>query len=234
MGYGASGRNGSFAMTVVGLGFGVMALLKGKQFVKDAHLYMERAVDGLESARSTNTASTATCTRPASCGWRRPTATSSASSTTFISCRAWASKASSGSTGTRRARRSTPNSISARCGNRDSLPRQPGQARARGEAAGAAARRGSLRAHPGHRNPAGARFALKTPGRNRHRREARLRHQRLLTSISRAWRKQVTGVDVHGRHRAAARRHFAEMRLAGAQRRRGRAQPDPLLPHHPR
>jgi len=49
VGYGASGRNGSFAMTVVGLGFGVMAMLKGKQFVKDAHLYMERAVDGLEA-----------------------------------------------------------------------------------------------------------------------------------------------------------------------------------------
>ena len=49
VGYGASGRNGSFAMTVVGLGFGVMAMLKGKQFVKDAHAYMERAVDGLEA-----------------------------------------------------------------------------------------------------------------------------------------------------------------------------------------
>ncbi len=44
-GYGASGRNGSFGMTVVGLGFGVMAALRGKQFVKDAHAYMERAVD---------------------------------------------------------------------------------------------------------------------------------------------------------------------------------------------
>ncbi|MCX6030588.1 MAG: FAD-binding oxidoreductase [Chloroflexi bacterium] len=44
-GYGASGRNGSFGMTVVGLGFGVMAMLRGKQFVKDAHAYMERAVD---------------------------------------------------------------------------------------------------------------------------------------------------------------------------------------------
>lgn len=45
VGYGASGRNGSFGMTVVGLGFGVMAMLRGKQFVKDAHVYMERAVD---------------------------------------------------------------------------------------------------------------------------------------------------------------------------------------------
>jgi glycine/D-amino acid oxidase-like deaminating enzyme len=47
-GYGASGRNGSFAMTVVGLGFGTTALLKGKQFLKDAHTYMERAVDSLD------------------------------------------------------------------------------------------------------------------------------------------------------------------------------------------
>jgi len=45
VGYGASGRNGSFGMTVVGLGFGVMAALRGKQFVKDSHAYMERAVD---------------------------------------------------------------------------------------------------------------------------------------------------------------------------------------------
>lgn len=47
VGYGASGRNGSFAMTVVGLGFGTMAAIRGKQFVKDAHAYMERAVDTL-------------------------------------------------------------------------------------------------------------------------------------------------------------------------------------------
>ncbi len=49
VGYGASGRNGSFSMTVVGLGIGPTAMLKGKQFVRDAHAYMERAVDGLES-----------------------------------------------------------------------------------------------------------------------------------------------------------------------------------------
>jgi glycine/D-amino acid oxidase-like deaminating enzyme len=45
VGYGSSGRNGSFGMTVVGLGFGVTAMLRGKQFLKDAHTYMERAVD---------------------------------------------------------------------------------------------------------------------------------------------------------------------------------------------
>lgn len=45
VGYGASGRNGSFGMTVVGLGFGTTAMLRGRQFVKDAHTYMERAVD---------------------------------------------------------------------------------------------------------------------------------------------------------------------------------------------
>jgi glycine/D-amino acid oxidase-like deaminating enzyme len=49
VGYGASGRNGSFAMTVVGLGIGTMARLKGRQFVREAHRYMERAVDGLEN-----------------------------------------------------------------------------------------------------------------------------------------------------------------------------------------
>lgn len=48
-GYGASGRNGSFAMTVVGLGFGVMTMLRGKEYVRNAHEYMMKAVDGLEN-----------------------------------------------------------------------------------------------------------------------------------------------------------------------------------------
>lgn len=48
VGYGASGRNGSFGMTVVGLGFGVMALLRGKSFVRSSHSYMMKAVDYLD------------------------------------------------------------------------------------------------------------------------------------------------------------------------------------------
>jgi glycine/D-amino acid oxidase-like deaminating enzyme len=48
VGYGASGRNGSFAMTVVGLGFGTTALIRGKKFLQQAHIYMEKAVDYLE------------------------------------------------------------------------------------------------------------------------------------------------------------------------------------------
>ncbi|MBW1984775.1 MAG: FAD-dependent oxidoreductase [Deltaproteobacteria bacterium] len=48
VGFGASGRNGSFAMTVVGLGFGVTAMLRGKQFLKDAHHYMMKAVDYMD------------------------------------------------------------------------------------------------------------------------------------------------------------------------------------------
>jgi len=48
VGYGASGRNGSFAMTVTGLGFGTTAMTRGKQFLRRAHSYMERCVDGLE------------------------------------------------------------------------------------------------------------------------------------------------------------------------------------------
>lgn len=47
IGYGSSGRNGSFGMTVIGLGFGVTAMLRGKQFLKEAHAYMERAVDSM-------------------------------------------------------------------------------------------------------------------------------------------------------------------------------------------
>ena len=48
-GYGASGRNGSFAMTVVGLGFGTTAMLRGKKFLTKAHTYMMSAVDELEA-----------------------------------------------------------------------------------------------------------------------------------------------------------------------------------------
>jgi glycine/D-amino acid oxidase-like deaminating enzyme len=48
IGYGASGRNGSFAMTVVGLGFAGTALIKGKDFLRRAHQYMMRAVDELD------------------------------------------------------------------------------------------------------------------------------------------------------------------------------------------
>jgi glycine/D-amino acid oxidase-like deaminating enzyme len=45
VGYGASGRNGSFAMTVVGLGLEVLVKLKGRERAREAHRYMERAVD---------------------------------------------------------------------------------------------------------------------------------------------------------------------------------------------
>ncbi len=47
IGYGSSGRNGSFGMTVVGLGFSATALIKGKDYLARAHRYMERAVDTL-------------------------------------------------------------------------------------------------------------------------------------------------------------------------------------------
>jgi glycine/D-amino acid oxidase-like deaminating enzyme len=45
VGFGASGRNGSFAMTVVGLGLDVLVKLKGRERALEAHRYMERAVD---------------------------------------------------------------------------------------------------------------------------------------------------------------------------------------------
>jgi glycine/D-amino acid oxidase-like deaminating enzyme len=48
VGYGASGRNGSFAMTVTGLGFGTTAMLRGKRFLRDAHTYLEQCVDRLD------------------------------------------------------------------------------------------------------------------------------------------------------------------------------------------
>ena len=41
-------------MTTGDLGLGITAMLKGKQFAKDAHRYMERAVDGLEALIKSN------------------------------------------------------------------------------------------------------------------------------------------------------------------------------------
>ena len=49
IGYGASGRNGGFNMTLFGLTLGITALRFGKAKAKEAHLYMERAVDLLQS-----------------------------------------------------------------------------------------------------------------------------------------------------------------------------------------
>jgi glycine/D-amino acid oxidase-like deaminating enzyme len=49
VGYGASGRNGSFAMTVIGLGFGTVAMMRGKSFLRRGHRYMEQAVDRLDA-----------------------------------------------------------------------------------------------------------------------------------------------------------------------------------------
>lgn len=45
IGYGASGRNGGFVMTLFGLSPGVTALLFGRQRTLEAHRYCERAVD---------------------------------------------------------------------------------------------------------------------------------------------------------------------------------------------
>ncbi len=47
IGFGASGRNGSFAMTVIGLGIDILTMLKGKHNALEGHRYMERAVDAV-------------------------------------------------------------------------------------------------------------------------------------------------------------------------------------------
>ena len=48
IGHGASGRNGGFSMTLFGLTLGITALRFGKAKAREAHLYMERAVDHLK------------------------------------------------------------------------------------------------------------------------------------------------------------------------------------------
>ena len=45
IGHGASGRNGGFNMTLFGLTLGITALRFGKSKAREAHLYMEKAVD---------------------------------------------------------------------------------------------------------------------------------------------------------------------------------------------
>jgi glycine/D-amino acid oxidase-like deaminating enzyme len=45
IGYGASGRNGGFNMTLFGLTLGITAIRFGKEKAKQSHHYMERAVD---------------------------------------------------------------------------------------------------------------------------------------------------------------------------------------------
>jgi glycine/D-amino acid oxidase-like deaminating enzyme len=45
IGFGASGRNGGFNMTLFGLTLGITALRFGRQKAREAHLYMEKAVD---------------------------------------------------------------------------------------------------------------------------------------------------------------------------------------------
>jgi len=47
IGFGASGRNGGFNMTLFGLTMGITALRFGRNKAKEAHHYMERAVDTL-------------------------------------------------------------------------------------------------------------------------------------------------------------------------------------------
>ena len=48
IGYGASGRNGGFNMTLFGLTLSITALRFGKANAKEAHHYMERSVDLLQ------------------------------------------------------------------------------------------------------------------------------------------------------------------------------------------
>ena len=48
IGYGASGRNGGFNMTLFGLTLSITALRFGKEKAKEAHHYMERSVDLLQ------------------------------------------------------------------------------------------------------------------------------------------------------------------------------------------
>ena len=45
VGFGASGRNGGFNMTLFGLTLGITALRFGRKKAREAHLYMEKAVD---------------------------------------------------------------------------------------------------------------------------------------------------------------------------------------------
>ncbi len=47
-GFGASGRNAGFVMTLFGASAGLMKSLHGREAVRDAHAYMVRAITALE------------------------------------------------------------------------------------------------------------------------------------------------------------------------------------------
>ena len=49
VGFGASGRNAGFVMTLFGASSGLMKALHGKEAVKEAHRYMERSIDTLDA-----------------------------------------------------------------------------------------------------------------------------------------------------------------------------------------
>ena len=119
VGYGASGRNGSFAMTVIGLGFATTALLRGKDFLRRAHAYMERCVDELEHFIDEDQLDCAKI-RP---GFLRVATTPSYVKRLQKQVELMRSPASTGSTGSMPpppGRWSTPSATWARCGNRAS------------------------------------------------------------------------------------------------------------------
>jgi glycine/D-amino acid oxidase-like deaminating enzyme len=49
VGFGASGRNAGFVMTLFGASLGLMKTLHGPQRVREAHAYLERSITGLET-----------------------------------------------------------------------------------------------------------------------------------------------------------------------------------------
>src|SRR5690349_12909432 len=49
VGFGASGRNAGFVMTLFGASLGMMKTLHGAARVREAHAYMERSIAGLET-----------------------------------------------------------------------------------------------------------------------------------------------------------------------------------------
>lgn len=233
VGYGASGRNGSFSMTVVGLGIGPTAMLKGKAFVRDAHRYMERAVDGLEALIRDN---------QLQCDYTRPGFLRMATTPGYV----------------KRIRHDIDLAADLGIQGIEWLDRDAARAKVNSElylGAWWEPRLGLL-------NPAklvreekrlalqrgaqvyehtpvveiqrGEKFRLKTPGGNCDRSENRAGHQRLLASFSRAEAPPSPRLDLHDRHRTLKRPALHRDPLAGAQRRGRRPQPDSLLPHHAR
>ena len=98
VGFGASGRNAGFVMTLFGASVGLMKSLHGGDKVREAHDYMVNSIAGARSHDRRARDRLRLRAHAASSRWRRRRATSRASRMRSTFSASWASRATGGST----------------------------------------------------------------------------------------------------------------------------------------